>query len=76
MNVERERMQKSIWNGKNILCFLMDSVYTIVHKCINSWICAKKKLCDCMYFIMEKEMATNSSILAWRIPWKEEPRRL
>ena len=24
----------------------------------------------------EKEMATNSSILAWRIPWMEEPGRL
>ena len=22
---------------------------------------------------VEKEMATHSSILAWRIPWKEEP---
>jgi len=22
---------------------------------------------------MEKEMATHSSILAWRIPWREEP---
>jgi len=22
---------------------------------------------------LEKEMATHSSILAWRIPWKEEP---
>ena len=22
---------------------------------------------------LEKEMATNSSILAWRIPWKEDP---
>ena len=22
---------------------------------------------------MEEEMATNSSILAWRIPWTEEP---
>ena len=22
---------------------------------------------------MEKEMATHSSILAWRIPWTEEP---
>ena len=22
---------------------------------------------------MEKGMATNSSILAWRIPWREEP---
>ena len=25
---------------------------------------------------LEKEMATPSSILAWRIPWTEEPRRL
>ena len=25
---------------------------------------------------LEKEMATHSSILAWRIPWKEEPGRL
>ena len=22
---------------------------------------------------LEKEMATNSSILAWKIPWMEEP---
>ena len=25
---------------------------------------------------LEKEMATNSSILAWRTPWTEEPGRL
>ena len=25
---------------------------------------------------LEKEMATHSSILAWRIPWTEEPREL
>ena len=25
---------------------------------------------------LEKEMATHSSILAWRIPWIEEPARL
>ena len=25
---------------------------------------------------LEKEMATHSSTLAWRIPWKEEPGRL
>ena len=23
--------------------------------------------------LLEKEMATHSSILAWRIPWAEEP---
>ena len=25
---------------------------------------------------LEEEMATHSSILAWRIPWTEEPSRL
>jgi len=25
---------------------------------------------------LEKEMATHSSILAWEIPWMEEPGRL
>ena len=25
------------------------------------------------FHALEKEMATNSSILAWRIPWTEEP---
>ena len=26
--------------------------------------------------ILEKEMATHSSLLAWKIPWTEEPRGL
>ena len=26
--------------------------------------------------MLEKEMATHSSILVWRIPWTEEPGRL
>ena len=26
--------------------------------------------------LLEREMATHSSILAWRIPWTEEPGRL
>ena len=26
--------------------------------------------------LLEKEMATQSSILAWKIPWMEEPGRL
>ena len=26
--------------------------------------------------LLEKEMATHSSILAWEIPWAEEPGRL
>ena len=26
--------------------------------------------------LLEKEMATHSSILAWRIPWTEEPGKI
>ena len=26
--------------------------------------------------LLEKEMATHSSILTWKIPWTEEPSRL
>ena len=26
--------------------------------------------------LLEKEMATHSNILAWKIPWMEEPGRL
>ena len=30
---------------------------------------------DCIYLSheLEKEMATHSGILAWRVPWTEEP---
>ena len=27
-------------------------------------------------YLLEKEMATHSSTLAWKIPWTEEPGRL
>ena len=30
-------------------------------------------VCVCLGLILEKEMATHSSILSWRIPWMEEP---
>ena len=33
-------------------------------------------LCIKIHDHMEKEMATHSSVLAWRIPWTEEPGRL
>ena len=28
------------------------------------------------FYLVEKEMATHSNILAWKIPWVEEPGRL
>ena len=30
----------------------------------------------CREDLVEKEMATHSSVLAWKIPWMEEPGRL
>ena len=34
-------------------------------------------VCVCvLYIYLEKEMATHSSTLAWKISWMEEPRRL
>ena len=35
----------------------------------------KVKLLDHI-IVLEEEMATPSSVLAWRIPWTEEPRGL
>ena len=34
------------------------------------------KMVNFIFIFSEKEMATHSSILAWRIPWKEEPGRV
>ena len=28
------------------------------------------------FHVLEKEMVTDSSVLAWKIPWTEEPGRL
>jgi len=33
----------------------------------------QKLVTYCYFLFLEKEMATHSSILAWRIPWAEEP---
>ena len=32
--------------------------------------------CSCLALLSEKAMATNSSTLAWKIPWTEGPGRL
>ena len=30
-------------------------------------------VCVCVCVCMEKAMATHSSVLAWKLPWMEEP---
>ena len=43
------------------------------------WLSGKESTCQCRrcgfdpWVEMEEEMATHSSILAWEIPWTEEP---
>ena len=52
---------------------------------IPKWLGGKESTCQCRRLKfnlwvrkipLEKEMATHSSILAWEIPWTEEPGRL
>ena len=33
----------------------------------------ENSFCKCLLNSLEKEMATHYSILAWKIPWTEEP---
>ena len=37
---------------------------------------AVKRRVRCMNLLLEKDMATHSSTLAWKIPWMGEPGRL
>ena len=42
------------------------------------WLSTKESACQCKQSLgrkdpLEEEMATNSSILAWKIPWAEDP---
>ena len=46
--------------------------------CFPWWLSDKESACQCRRprfreETLEKEMATHSSILAWEIPWAEEP---
>ena len=50
---------------------LFDGVFCLLPAMQDTWVQSLGQLDP-----MEKEMATHSSILAWRIPWTEEPGRL
>ena len=47
-------------------------IYTYTHTHTHTHIYAHIFICIYTY-ILEKAMAPNSSVLAWRIPWTEEP---
>ena len=44
-----------------------------VHGVANSWTRLSDFTFTFHFHALEKEMATHSSVLAWRIPWTEEP---
>ena len=53
--------------------------WTTVHGVAKSWTLLSdftSLISLTSYLSLEKEMATHSSILVWRIPWMEEPGRL
>ena len=53
--------------GTSLLAQMVKNLPTIQETCVQSlgW-----------EDTLEKEMSTHSNILAWRIPWPEEPGRL
>ena len=51
---------------------LENSVDCIIHGVAKG----QTRLSDFHFHFLKKEMATHSSILAWEIPWTEEPGRL
>ena len=50
--------------------------WAAVHGVAKSWAQLSDLTFTFHFHALEKEMATHSSILAWKIPWMEEPGRL
>ena len=61
---------------------LASSIFLSKHKCLKNSSSAKVEIYlklkykYILIWYMEKAMATHSSTLAWKIPWREEPGRL
>ena len=47
--------------------------WAAVHGVAKSWTRLRDFTFTFHFHALEKEMATHSSVLAWRIPWTEEP---
>ena len=50
--------------------------WAAVHGVAKSWTRLRDFTFTFHFHALEKEMATHSSVLAWRIPWTEKPGRL
>ena len=47
--------------------------WAAVHGVAEGWTRLSDFIFTCHFYVLEKEMATHSSILTWEIPWTEEP---
>ena len=65
--------------GYRGLCSLLETPmdrgawWAAVHKSVKSWIRLSNFTFTFQFHALEKEMATHSSVLAWRIPGMGEP---
>ena len=65
------KLHQKVRGGKRSKRFYTLSTHT--HTYLHSWMLIYASTMS--HLEMEKEMATHSSVLAWRIPWTEEPGR-
>ena len=74
--LEKEVCNSSLASGHNLyVSFLLTSLVSqVVKRLPTMWETRVQSLGQ--EDLLEKEMATHSSILAWKIPWTEEPGRL
>ena len=68
-----QSFQSSLWNLSLQLSFLHLWPVSWLKRVRHNWATSLHSLHT---LSLEKEMATHSSILAWRIPWTEDPDRL
>ena len=62
-------LSPGFWCTQGFICALKEPVSPVLDKLCQLYAGVNEDL-------LEKEMATHSSILAWRSPWIEEPGRL
>ena len=69
-----QRTQLSLWSNSHLYMAtgktIALTIWTFVGKVVSLLLSMLSR------FVMEKAMALHSSILAWKIPWMEEPGRL
>ena len=66
-----QQQKGTITKNVCLFCFFFDAPKRLIKQGINAG--GEKKITASRRPRLEKEMATHVSILAWEIPWTEEP---